>query len=160
MDEEILHRVDVLNEIDDCIQSCYCHRFSKIRGIDGVILVRPAGVINNPSDIVYNIIVLSEGMNSIEKQIVFIEYLINDYIAFKNHFEGTNITHDINVIYTQTSNMKNVIKEGDSKVKAFIASKKYGSPNANEITRGSENIFIGTDDVYYADFEPLQRKKV
>jgi len=160
MDEQAMqqHRMDVINEIDDCIQNCYCHRFSKIRGIDGVILVRPANVLHNDNDIVYNIVVLSERMNSLEMQIVFIEYLINDYIAFKNQYEGTDVTSDINVIYTQTSNMKNVINTNDSKVKAFISSKKYNTPASIEITRGSANIFVGHDDVYYADFEPVGMK--
>ena len=157
-EEDMKHRMDVLNEIDDCIQHCYCHRFSKIRGIDGVILVRPANVLDNPCDLVYNIVVLSENMSGMEKQIVFIEYLLNDYISFKNQYENTNITHDINVIYTQTSNMKKVIHTNDSKIKAFIASKKYNTPMANEITRGCSNIFVGTDDVYYADFEPVGLK--
>ena len=159
MDEQAMkHRMDVLNEIDDCLQNCYCHRFSKIRGIDGVILVRPAYVLDNNCDIVYNIIVLSERMNSLESQIVFIEYLLNDYIAFKNQYENTDITADINIIYTQTSNMKNVIGVNDSKVKAFISSKKYNTISSNEIIRGSTNIFVGHDDVYYADFEPIGMK--
>ena len=159
MDEQAMkHRMDVLNEIDDCLQNCYCHRFSKIRGIDGVILVRPANVLDNNCDIVYNIIVLSERMNSLESQIVFIEYLLNDYIAFKNQYENTDITADINIIYTQTSNMKNVIGVNDSKVKAFVSSKKYNTITSNEITRGSANIFVGHDDVYYADFEPIGMK--
>ena len=158
MDESAKHRMDVLDEIDDCIQHCYCHRFSKIRGIDGVILVRPKDVLSNPCDIVYNIVILAENMSGMEKQIVFIECLLNDYINFKNHYENTDITHDINVIYTHTSNMNNVIKTDDSKVKAFIASKKYNTPAANDITRGCTNIFVGTDDVYYADFEPVNMR--
>ena len=150
---EVQHAGRVLDEIDECIQHCYCHRFSKIRGIDGVILVRPENVLQNEADIVYNIILLSENMNSLERQIVFIEYMLNDYVMFKNNFEGTHIKHDVNIIYTQISNLKNVIKPNDTKVKAFISSKKYGTNNSKEITRGGGNVYVGTDDVYYVDFE-------
>ena len=60
---------------------------------------------------------------------------------------------------TEISGLKdNVIKTDDSKVKAFIASKKYNTPAANDITRGCANIFVGTDDVYYADFEPVNMR--
>ncbi len=153
IDIDMKRAVDVLNEIDDCIQSCYCHRFAKIRGVDGVILVRPADVLNNPADIVYNIIILSDNMSSPERSIAFLEYLLNDYITFKNQYEHTNLKHDINVIYTHTSNIKGVIKEGDTKVKAFISMKKYGTAASDEIVRGSNNIFACNNDVYFADFE-------
>ena len=154
MDEVTVRKyARVLDEIDSCIKNCYCHEFSKIRGVDGVLIVRPHNVKDNPADIVYNIIVLSENMNSPEKQIAFIEQLMNEYIRFKNQFECTGITACLPVIYTQISNLKNVLHKDDTKVEAYISSKKYGYSNANEITRGSLGIYVCEDAVHCAMFE-------
>ena len=150
--------IHALDEIDNCIRMCYCRRFSKLRNVDGVILVRPGNAKDRPEDIVYNIIVLCENMNAIEGQIVFMENLINDYIKFKNIQESTNVTHSINVIYTQITNLKNVIHQNDSKVEAYISSKKFGSQNSNEITRGSFGVYVNEDDVYCAEFERVKKK--
>ena len=156
MNEEARY-IHALDEIDNCIRLCYCSRFSKLRGVDGVILVRPADIKNRLEDIVYNIVVLSENMNAIEGQIVFIEELVKDYIKFKNAQDATNITAAINVIYTQISNMKNVIGVNDSKVEAYISSRKFGTPNSDEIIRGSFGVYVKEDNVYCANFERVKQ---
>ena len=154
-EKEEARSLHALDEIDNCIRLCYCSRFSKLRGVDGVILVRPANIKDKPEDIVYNIIVLSENMNAIEGQIVFMEELIRDYIRFKNNHDSTNITAAINVIYTQISNLKNVIHTDDSKVEAYISARNYGSQNSYEIIRGSLSVYVTNDNVYCANFEPV-----
>lgn len=156
MDEATGKRyIRVLDEMDSCIKNCYCHEFSKIRGVDGVIIVRPHDIKDNPADIVYKIFVLSENMNSPEKQIAFLEQLMSEYIAFKNQFEHTSLKASLSVIYTQISNLKNVMHKDDTRVEAYISSKKYGTPNSNEITRGAYGIYVCEDAVHCAMFEKL-----
>ena len=156
MDEATGKRyIRVLDEMDSCIKNCYCHEFSKIRGVDGVIIVRPHDIKDNPADIVYKIFVLSENMNSPEKQIAFLEQLMSEYIAFKNQFEHTSLKASLSVIYTQISNLKNVMHKDDTRVEAYISSTKYGTPNSNEITRGAYGIYVCEDAVHCAMFEKL-----
>ena len=148
-----LKLTQVLDEIDYFIKECYCHRFAKIRGVDGVLLVRPNGAVKADDDIIYNIIVLSENMCSSERQITFLEAMIDEYIRAKITYEGVTLTWNINVIYTSVSNLKSVIHTGDEKVMACVSAKVYYTSTTKEIVLGSTNVAVGYDDIYTAMFE-------
>lgn len=147
---KLTHAID---EIDHFIKTCYCHRFAKIRGVDGVLLVRPKGAVKADEDILYNIIVLSENMSSSEKQITFLEDMINDYIRSKIRYDGVDLSWNINVIYTAVSNLKSVLHTGDEKIRAYVYSKIYYTQIVKDIILGSANIIVCDDDVHVAMFE-------
>lgn len=145
----------VIDEIDYFIKDCYCHRFAKLRGVDGVLLVRPKGAVKADDDILYNIIVLSENMSSSERQITFLEDMVNEYIKSKIRYDKIDLTWNINVIYTSVSNIKSVLHTGDEKVSAYVYFKTYYSQAAKEIVMGSASVAVCEDNVHVALFEKL-----